>query len=467
MDRGDLYEEKSRINDEIFRISEPEAFALARKAALSSLALAYRMTRNAEVPETKVDLRQNFITPALAAICHEWFGIPDSLIANDQTANFVDPKGWSWDPAEARKPRCPGDYMATSRFCFYPDPVPRVRAYGKSQGQALRKAVGAYFDRVRAPGKPLKGLLTQAMANLQSNGRLVYATNDELARNVIGVMTGFLPPADGCMRFALYDWIEEKTLQRVQHSLLSAEPRPADLKAADAAAAAAAAGPGGAAGAAAARDSSLAYARANAGLRPLLERAMQKRPAPDLLWRTATRDHRLGDVEIAADERVFVGIVSALAEDEAAGITDVCPIFGGERGLPDSPLHACPAYKAAMGTMLGVLSALLESFRIEPLPASMLVTLSEPSPMMSRLIESDEIAAFAAALTGAAPAPSPSAPAVAPALAPAPRPDLPEGSPPAPSPNDRLFVQYVESGDVAGIPECAPVSQPPADVPVK
>lgn len=140
------------------------------------------------------------------------------------------------------------------------------------------------------------------------------------------------------------------------------------------------------------------FDRADRALRPWLERAMQKRPAPDLLWRTATRDHRLGNVDVAADDRVFVGIVSALAEDAAAGITDVCPIFGGDRGAPDAPLHACPAYKAAMGTMLGIISVLLENFRIEPLPAPLLVRLEGRSPLMRQLIASPEVAAASAAV---------------------------------------------------------------------
>ena len=376
MDEGPDYAAKSKINKEIFLITEEQAFKLARNAALTALAGVFAVGDSVKIPECKIDLRRHFITPALASICHRWFGIPDVPPPGDEKgSNFIDPWTWSWEPAETRKPRCPGDYMATSRFCFYPDPTPRVRAYGKSQGQALREAVRAYFHSLRGPdhppGEPVIAPVpndpaVQAgappLGDLTNKAAAMFPDNDELARNVIGVMTGFLPPADGCMRWALYEWLDEKTLPRVQHDL-NAYP------------------------------SEDAYERADRALRPWLARAMQKRPAPDILWRTATRDHRLGDVDVAADERVFVGIVSALSEDAAAGIVDVYPVFGGERrATPDDPkdrdypLHACPAYKAAMGTMLGILSALLESVRIEPLPAPMLVRVSGPNRALQAYI---------------------------------------------------------------------------------
>lgn len=369
MDEGPEYWAKSRINDSIYRITEQQAFELARGAVLATLASTVDRADALGVPEWKIDLRTHFITPALAIVCNHWFGIPDRLPPGDVKAdNLVDPWGWSWAPAETRKPRCPGDYMATSRFCFYPDPIPRVQAYGKSHGQALRRTVRAHFEKYLPTGTA-PGVLTRVMMGLRAENGVdrLYATPDELARNVIGVMTGFLPPADGCMRAALFDWIDEKTLASVQHDLIShASPNP--------------------------------FERASEALRPWLERAMQKRPAPDLLWRTATRGHRLGEVDVAPDDRVIVGIVSALGEDAAAGLTDVYPIFGGDRGAADAPLHACPASKAAMGTMLGILSALLDSFRIEPLPSPMLVKISDPRRPALDLIVALKVARLAVAV---------------------------------------------------------------------
>ncbi len=381
MDKGPEYKLKSEINEKIFAIPADTAFKIARGAAIQCIVRTFALAEVLGVSESKMDLRRHLITPALAIVCNRWFGIPDVLPPNQPASpdNFVDPWGWSWDPAEGRNPRCPGDYMSTSRFCFYPDPLPKVRAYGKSQGQALRKAVKAWLDKPLPAGQT-RGSLTEDLLELRELNH--YSDNDEVARTLIGVMTGFLPPADGCMRWAFFDWIEDETLPRVQHDLLS-------------------------------HPSQDPFERADRALRPWLERAMQKRPAPDLLWRTATRDHRLGNAEVGADDRVIVSIVSALAEDEAAGITDIYPVFGGNRAAADAPLHACPAYKAAMGTMLGILSGLLEAVRIEPLPATLLVKVSEPNPLLAPEIANNANlirAQLAPLLARAQPAPVPPVP---------------------------------------------------------
>ena len=172
--------------------------------------------------------------------------------------------------------------MAPSRFCFYPDPVQRVQSYGKQHGQALKAAVAGYLteklDAARV--KTLPGKLSDAIAKLKdAEGNFVYDNNDELASTIIGVMTGFLPPADGCLRWALYEWIQEKTLWRVQQDLLSYK-------------------------------SDDPYERAEKALRPWLERAIQKRPAPDILWRTVTGDDQLGNENVSEGDRIVIGLVS-------------------------------------------------------------------------------------------------------------------------------------------------------------
>jgi Dyp-type peroxidase family len=360
LDESAVYHAKAdAVNDAILRIDERTAFKVARMVAKEWRSKVFAVFEDKYGERSgELDLRRDFITAVLAGVCNAWFGIPDNLPrgaeagkANDVCdPNHVDAGGWGWaspgsGPGE-RKPRCPGDYMATSRYCFYPDPTARVQAYGKEHGKALRAGVRAHFDALRAANWPPKAPLAYIMSRQ-------FPTSDELARTLIGVMTGFLPPTDGSLRWTLYDWLDEKTLWRAQTDLIS-HPSPDP------------------------------FTRASEALRPHLARSMQKRPSPDMLWRTATRDHRLGGVDVEADDRVFIGIVSALAEDETAGITDIYPIFGGERHATprkpedrDHPLHACPAYKFALGTMMGMLSVLLESGRIEALPSPLLVQLTE------------------------------------------------------------------------------------------
>jgi hypothetical protein len=230
-----------------------------------------------------------------------------------------------------------------------------VQAYGKAQGQALRKAARAHFEEVTKPQAKI--------ARIMAEYDVYFDDKDEFARTLIGVMTGFLPPADATLRWTLYEWLEEKAFWRLQHDLV----RPKDLE-------------DGAPG----PDD---YTRAKAALLEPLKRAMQKRPSPDMLWRTSVRAHKLGGVEVRDGDRVFIGIVSAMAEDADAGVTDVDPVFGGRRTPApktpeerDCPLHACPAYKFAMGTMLGILAALMDKVRVEALPAPLLVRISGRVP---------------------------------------------------------------------------------------
>ena len=213
-----------------------------------------------------------------------------------------------------------------------------MQAYGQEQGQALRAAVTEHFRDLRRYGKTPHAPVAQLMAE-------VFPDDDEAARTLIGVMTGFLPPTEATIRWTLYDWLEERTLWRHQQGLRAAAGTPHD--------------------------------RARAALLAPLMRSMQKRPQPDMLWRTAREDHELGGVAVMKGDRIFIGIVSAMAEDVANGVADVYPVFGGHRGKDPHPVHACPAYNAAMGVMLGALAALLDKARVETLPGPLLVRLSE------------------------------------------------------------------------------------------
>lgn len=427
LDDGEEYRLKAQVNLPIYSVTEEQAFSLAYRTAAARLAGTMETFCKALGPEDKergigrwgeLDLRRDYVTPVLAGICYLWFGIPDKLRAPgpfDCHPNHVDPGGWSWQAI--RKPRCPGDFLATSRYCFYPDPVPRVQAYGKSQGQALRKAVRAHFETVAKPGAPI----AKAMADI-----CVYNDDrDEFARTLIGVMTGFLPPADATLRWTLYEWLEEKHFWRIQQDFLSVPRTPPAPGPAPEGTPCPHAGPGVTDGlptipppddeacrsaftsmreyfmdaqspeavGPAVHDSptqaevEAAYRAAKKALKHPLMQAMQKRPSPDMLWRTSVCRHRLGSVDVEDGDRVFIGIVSAMAEDVEAGVTEVYPVFGGRRewdGIKkewvDGPRHACPAYKFAMGTLMGIIAALMDRVTVQALPAPLLVKISDRQP---------------------------------------------------------------------------------------
>jgi len=345
LDDGPEYRDEAPApNAVLMEVGEAEAFALAYaagKAQLGGHIAGYKAVFKR--PFAKVDLGGDYITPVLAQVCRHWFGIPDEPATppgqpRAPTAAFhVIEGGWSWLPMP-RQPHCPGDFMSPSRSIFYPDPGAEVRKHGQAHGQALRRAVRDLFAEMKATDREPEARLALKMFRMIDDP-------DQLARTIVGAMMGFLPPADGNLRGTLYDWIEGRTLWQVQRALLAAPGAPS-------------------------------WERAAGALLGPFVRAMQRRPAPDSVWRTVKKTDELGPLTVLAGERVHVGIVSATAELAEAGESDVYPIFGGDRCREDHPTHACPGYKFAMGTMIGILAALLEGGRIQAMPAPLIVTMS-------------------------------------------------------------------------------------------
>ena len=331
-------------NSVLMAATEEQAFAVAYGAGRAQIRghiATYKKGFGRDY--AKVDIPGDYITPVLAQVCRHWFGIPDEPATpfgqpRAPTAGFhVLEGGWSWLPLP-RQPHCPGDFMSPSRSIFYPDPGSEVRRHGAAHGQALRAAVRDLFAGMKAKDVEPAAPLSQKMFRQLEDP-------DDLARVVVGAMMGFLPPADGNLRGTLYDWIEDQTLWRVQRALPPAPVQPT-------------------------------YQWAAGALLDPFIRAMQKRPAPDAVWRTAKKMDELGPLTVLAGERIHVGIVSATAELAEKGERCVYPVFGGDRREENHPTHACPGYRFAMGTMIGMLAALLEAGRIQVLPAPLIVTIS-------------------------------------------------------------------------------------------
>jgi hypothetical protein len=71
-----------------------------------------------------------------------------------------------------------------------------------------------------------------------------------------------------------------------------------------------------------------------------------------------------------------VSLVSATQQDLAEDKTDVFAVFGGDRSQDPHPTHACPGYQMAIGVLLGVIAALLESATLRPAPTSLSLSLT-------------------------------------------------------------------------------------------
>lgn len=319
-----------------FRHGYAAAKTVLDKARATARAFAHEANPGSnDSPYFEMELRREFLMPALAGLCHAWFGIPDGV--------EFEAGGWRWDADAEAKPRCPGDFLSPSRHAFYPRPTLTVAKYGRRHGRAIAAGGRAFVARNRKlePQDVPGSVACQMFARTSDD--------DVLARNLIGIMVGALPPMDGCLRGILYDWLHDRTLWRHQAALHRAAGSDGEK-----------------------------VGEALETLLPAIAEAICKRPAPDLIYRTAVSDFELdrnvGDAEalhIKKGDLVILGLVSA-----AQRTGDVFSVFGGDRSRAGHPPHACPAYKMAMGGMAGIIAALLDSGRIQALPASLIVRIS-------------------------------------------------------------------------------------------
>lgn len=260
---------------------------------------------------------QDLSDQVLAALCTGWFDVPDGInvVAGGQSL--------------FRPPKCPGHFAAPSGFIFQPEPNVLTAFAGRLQGQWLHEAMLEFVRARRASGKPLKGELSKALfaAFPESPGQ-----DDLLARTLVGVMIGLLPTVQFNLINTMHKW-GKTTFDRLKHDFLS-HPE-TDL-----------------------------YVRAGAVIRKPLIATMQQVPMPPKVWRTAVRDHDLGDnpvIRVKTGTRVAVDIQSATLEDHDANIEDVTPIFGGDRRQTPHPTHACPGLWMGMGILLGIVAGTLEA----------------------------------------------------------------------------------------------------------
>lgn len=330
----------------------------------------------------KIELRRLFLMPTLGGLMEQWYGLPDG--------KHIVKGGWSWkridptaddtkpDAVTRRLPRCPGDFLAPSRHAYFPRPGKVTSEFGRIHGDAIRKAAEAFVAEHRDAGTTPTGYLAKGMFDAFPDRK----DDAVLARTLVGTMVGALPPMDGNIRGILVEWFGEKTFWRHQAALR----RKVGNNLGDV-------------------PSDEAIQAAIEVLRGPVSQAMCKRPAPDLLYRTAVRDT---EIELDTDEEgehrtrnerprdritvkrgdlVIVSQVSAAQRSLYSSHPDgdISIVFGGKRAEANQigsrdinyPVHACPAQKLAMGAMMGILAALLDFGTVEALPASLIVRISD------------------------------------------------------------------------------------------
>jgi deferrochelatase/peroxidase EfeB len=367
------YERQSKVcNEAIYGLDSNKAYETARSATLAALqALVRQAQLGAQQDreprwELTLDVRE-LLDAMLGQLCETWFGLSTE-------GGMFRRGGYRRDWKEGDKPYYPGHFLAPSRYFFQPHPNAQVELVGAAHGVALRASMDAFLA---AFGGMLKAPVARAVLG-QEPGKSDLPL---ASRTLIGGLMGFVPTIDGNLRRVLNEWLRVGTFWslRAQHA-----GRPAaDLN------------------------------EARKRLTSPLVRAMRLRPAPELLWRTATvsqtigaTDHEPG-VEVVPGDIVIAAQVSAGHQDleEAAAKTDLSFVFGGDRTAAAHPTHACPGQHAAMAVMYGFLAALVDA--AEPLRAGaapLSFSLEGPTPVPADALTP------APAPTRAAPATPPIAP---------------------------------------------------------
>ena len=328
-----------QINAALERISEDQAFDLTCRIAAQLIAAARQQQAPADQPQgLPLDLGE-LSERVLAGLCSVWFGLPDPA------HRYMVPDGWR--PDRRTVPSCPGHFLSASKFIFSPRPSETVRDYGQEHGRLLHQTVADFLRDPGAVRGPLTQVIVQAIAE-------IGGSEEQIANTVTGIMLGFPPTVYGNLRSVLARWVAERTLWDLQARLHDSGATPG----------------------------ANAYLRANASLRKALVDAMMRRPVPEMVWRTARSDHRLGQVDVREGDRLVVGICSASQADVLAGVADVGTVFGGYRtpsasGEP-APMHGCPGYGMAMGVMLGLIATLLDAGTLRPTSAPLTLRLMPP-----------------------------------------------------------------------------------------
>ncbi len=278
---------------------------------------------------------RELVDEVLARLCERWFGL-----RSGGDPGFFERGGFLWK-AKSGLPRYPGHFMAPSRYLFQPVPERTAQALGEQHGTELREAMKAFLQ-AQGP-RPLADPQTGDEAPV---GRAIVehplsqGDPDFAARTMVGAIMGFVPTMDGALRAVIAEWRRSGELARLR-------------------------GIG--------RGQTWQRADADRELADAMDRALQLRPVPDVIWRRAAVDFELAPgVDVKAGQTLVLGLGSAAHESlEQGRPDDSLAMFGGARDGHGVPTHACPGYAAARAAMLGALTALVTSpLPLQELPGS-------------------------------------------------------------------------------------------------
>jgi Dyp-type peroxidase family len=342
---GAYERDSAACNDAIMALDQQATFKQARESTRTALqalvddAIRYATLDGESSWDLMVDIRE-LVDSLLADFCEEWYGLT-------QKDNLFSRSGYRWDWQPGQPPTYPGHFQAPSRYFFQPHPGQKVKEIGEAHGLAVRSAT---LELLRSRGDQIKASIARAILDSEPGKDLDFA-----ARTLVGAVVGFVPTVNGNIMRVLNEWLREGTLWSLRARL----------------------------GGTKAADFLDACNRLGADFIP----AMQLRTAPELLWRTATVAHTMGEgphqVTVNPGDIVVAGAISAAQQNLQEGRLDLYPAFGGNRRAKGHPTHACPGADPALAVMLGFFSALVESplpLRASPAPLTLALDGRLPPP---------------------------------------------------------------------------------------
>jgi lysophospholipase L1-like esterase len=374
LDAGAEYEAQSAgMNQAIGLLGFDAMFEAARDAATRKIdavvAEAQQLARDFGDArfDTLLDARE-LMDHVLADLCEDWFGVDDQPPGTP----LLQRGGTDWAWQDGQPPLYPGHFTALSRHMFQPHPGEVPRELGPRYGRALRPALRAFVDwhvdrgtLPRGPRSAAPAPLAEAAFAYLGQGR----DTDFVARQIVGVMMGFIPTLIGAVLNVLLEWRRDGNFEALRTALRGRQD----------------------------------VAAARAALAPAMRRAARMRPMPQLTWRTVREAHGLKgsdgrEVALEVGDIVVLAIVSGTQQSLADGRPDRELMFGGMRTAAAPPTHACPGYEAGIATMLGCLAALLgrrEALREGPLALSYAIEgatdCAPPAPTLRALAPLDAV----------------------------------------------------------------------------
>ena len=330
VDKGAEYDALSAgPNAALQDITREEACVLSHAVTKQVLTQATQMSHEEAQrirqtpPDPRIPAQQSVPLPlepvvsaVLGFLAKKWFDIPDNV------AIFVDTP-----QTRETKLTCPFSFLAASRYVFSsPHPRPKLEELATERGSALLDAVRAFVAAKRSDVSSLSRVPQRLFNSIDDD--------DRLARVLLGLVFGFVPTVHGSVLQVLAGWLADESFWRMQQVAASA-------------------------------TGATATERAEA-LKVPIEVAMQMRPVPPLLHRTAVQPTTVGTVPVNVGDRVVVAISSMTQETLAGGGSKVMTIFGGDRTVAGHPTHSCPGSHIALGVIHGILLAILEHGPLTP-----------------------------------------------------------------------------------------------------